>query len=158
MILTKEELLHWLCGIFHRLIAWGILKPKGLRAHAMVGFGWMQERRRSAMSPIRCITVKDFDAKYQEFHEDPRNVRFALSTDGMNPFGDRTSTHSTWSVILFLYNLPPLLCQNRKYWLLTIIISGPKAPGIDIDAFLIDARNGDTMEAWSENVGWACEE
>ena len=22
----------------------------------------------------------------------------------------------------------------------------------------VDARNGDTMEAWSENMGWACEE
>ena len=53
---------------------------------------------------------KDFDAKYQEFHEDPRNVRFALSTDGMNPFGDRTNTHSTWPVILLIYNLPPWLC------------------------------------------------
>ena len=79
---------------------------------------------------------KDFDAKYQEFHEDPRNVRFALSTDGMNPFGDRTNTHSTWPVILSIYNLPPWLCQKRKYLLLTIIISGPKAPGIDIDVFL----------------------
>jgi len=79
---------------------------------------------------------KDFDAKYQEFHEDPRNVRFTLSTDGMNPFGDRTSTHSTWPVLLSIYNLPPWLCQKRKYLLLTIIISGPKAPGIDIDVFL----------------------
>ena len=53
---------------------------------------------------------KDFDAKYPKFHEDPRNVRFALSTDGINPFGDRTSTHSTWPVILLIYNLPPWLC------------------------------------------------
>ena len=103
---------------------------------------------------------KDFDAKYLEFHEDPRNIRFALSTDGMNPFGDRTSTHNTWPIILLIYNLPPWLCQKRKYLLLTLIILGPKAPGIDIDVFsrTVDARNGDTMEAWSENMGWACEE
>ena len=79
---------------------------------------------------------KDFDAKYQEFHEDLRNIRFALSTDGMKPFGYRTFTHSSWPVILFIYNLPTWLCQKRKYLLLTIIISGPKAPGIDIDVFL----------------------
>jgi hypothetical protein len=73
----------------------------------------------------------------------------------MNAFGDRTSIHSTWLVILSIYNLPPWLCQKRKYFLLTIIISGPKAPDIDIDVFsqAVDARNGDTMEAWSENVG-----
>jgi hypothetical protein len=29
-----------------------------------------------------------------------------LSTDGVNPFGERSSTHSTWSVILTIYNLP----------------------------------------------------
>jgi len=54
----------------------------------------------------------------------------------MNPFGDRTSTHNTWPIILSIYNLPPWLCQKRKYLLLIIIISGPKAPGIDIDVFL----------------------
>jgi len=48
---------------------------------------------------------KDFDKKYPEFADDPWNVRFALSIDGMNPFGERSSTHSTWPVILTIYNL-----------------------------------------------------
>ncbi|WVZ81389.1 hypothetical protein U9M48_028770, partial [Paspalum notatum var. saurae] len=38
---------------------------------------------------------KRFDEMYPQFVEDPRNVRFALSTDGMNPFGGRSSTHIT---------------------------------------------------------------
>ena len=29
------------------------------------------------------------------FGDDPRNVRFALSTDGMNPFGKMSTNHST---------------------------------------------------------------
>jgi hypothetical protein len=41
-----------------------------------------------------------------------------------------------WLVILSIYNLPPWLCQKRKYLLLTIIISGPKEPGIGMDVFL----------------------
>jgi hypothetical protein len=50
---------------------------------------------------------KKFDEKYYvEFGNDPRNVRFALDTDGMNPLGERSSTHSTWPVILTMYNLP----------------------------------------------------
>ena len=54
---------------------------------------------------------KKFDEKYyMEFGNDPRNIRFALSTDGMNPFGERSSTHSTWPVILTMYNLPTWLC------------------------------------------------
>jgi hypothetical protein len=35
-----------------------------------------------------------------------------------------------------MYNLPTYLCQKRKYLLLTILISGPKQSGIDIDVFL----------------------
>jgi len=80
---------------------------------------------------------KHFDAKFQkEFGNEARNVRFALSTDGMNPFGDLSSSHSTWPVILTIYNLPPWICQKRKYLLLTCIISRPKQPGNDIDVFL----------------------
>ena len=54
---------------------------------------------------------KGFNAKFvKEFGDEVRNVWFALSTDGMNPFGDLSSSHSTWPVILTIYNLPPYLC------------------------------------------------
>ena len=59
-----------------------------------------------------------------------------LEPDGMNPFNKRMSGHSTWPVILTMYNVPMWLCQKRMYLLLTILISGPKQPGIDIDVFL----------------------
>ena len=52
----------------------------------------------------------NFDAQYREFAKDPRNIRFALSTDGVNPFGDISSSHSTWPVLLTMYNLPTWLC------------------------------------------------
>jgi hypothetical protein len=54
----------------------------------------------------------------------------------MNPFAERSSKHSTWPVILTIYNLPPWLMQKRKYILLTILISGPTQPGVDMDVFL----------------------
>jgi hypothetical protein len=54
----------------------------------------------------------------------------------MNPFAERSSKHSTWPVILTIYNLPPWLMQKRKYLLLTILISGPTQPGVDMDVFL----------------------
>ena len=50
---------------------------------------------------------KSFNSKFaKEFGDEARNVRFALSTDGMNLFGDLSSSHSTWPVILTIYNLP----------------------------------------------------
>jgi hypothetical protein len=70
------------------------------------------------------------------FSSDPRNVRFALSTDGINPFNERMSDHSTWPVILTMYNILTWLCQKRKYLFLTILIFGPQQPGFDMDVFL----------------------
>jgi len=54
----------------------------------------------------------------------------------MNPFAKRSSKHSTWPVILTIYNLPPWLMQKQKYLLLTILISGPVQPGVGMDVFL----------------------
>jgi hypothetical protein len=73
---------------------------------------------------------------FREFGEESRNVRFALSTDGMNPFGDLSSSHSTWPVTLTMLNLPPSLCLKRRYLLLSMLISGPKQPGNDIDVLI----------------------
>jgi hypothetical protein len=54
----------------------------------------------------------------------------------MNPFGENRTVHSTWPVILALYNIPTWLCHKRKYLMLSILIQGPKQAGTDIDIFL----------------------
>ncbi|XP_054793187.1 uncharacterized protein LOC129298770 [Prosopis cineraria] len=77
-----------------------------------------------------------FDRKYPEFGKEDRNLRLALSTDGMNPHGMQSSTYSTWPVMMVIYNLPPWLCMKRKYMMLSLLISGPKQPGNDIDVYL----------------------
>nr|XP_051202093.1 uncharacterized protein LOC127315663 [Lolium perenne] len=41
-----------------------------------------------------------------EFGSEPRNVRLGMSTDGLNPFGNQSSMHNTWSVFVWPYNLP----------------------------------------------------
>src|SRR6266540_1419277 len=46
------------------------------------------------------------------FGEEARNVRFTLSTDGMNPFGDMSSSHSTCLVVLSILNIPLWLCMK----------------------------------------------
>jgi hypothetical protein len=38
---------------------------------------------------------KHFDISPEDFSNDPRNIRFDLSTDGMNHFGDMRNPHST---------------------------------------------------------------
>ncbi|KAL6520002.1 hypothetical protein OROHE_017145 [Orobanche hederae] len=72
---------------------------------------------------------KTFDDVHQDFGKEPRNLRLALSTDGMNPHRLQSSSHSTWLVILIIYNLAPGLCMKRKYMMMSTLISGPIQPG-----------------------------
>jgi hypothetical protein len=67
---------------------------------------WDDERKvddENIAHPVDCSQWKDFD-------ENLRNVWFALSTDGMNPFNERMSDHRTWLVILTMYNILTYLC------------------------------------------------
>ena len=70
------------------------------------------------------------------FSNEIRNIRFGLSTDGMNPFNMVSSNHSTWPVTLCIYNLPPWLCMKRTHLMMPILIQGPRQPGNSIDVFL----------------------
>jgi hypothetical protein len=79
---------------------------------------------------------KQFDHSHEDdFSNDPRNIRFDLSTDRMNPLTEIRNPYNTWLVIMCIYNLPPWLCHKLKYLLFTTLISGPKQAGIAIDVF-----------------------
>jgi hypothetical protein len=55
---------------------------------------------------------QDFNDNHRDFANEPRNIRFTLSTDGMNTFDEISSKHIIWPVILTIYNLPPWLMQK----------------------------------------------
>jgi hypothetical protein len=74
--------------------------------------------------------------EFSKFADDARNLRFPLSMDGMNPFGEQSSSHSTWPVTLCIYNLPPWLCMKRKFIMMLVLIQGLKQPRNDIDVYL----------------------
>ena len=76
------------------------------------------------------------DMKWPDFGSEPRNLRLALSADGVNPHGDMSSKYSCWPVVMVIYNLPPWLCMKRKYMMLSMLISRPKQPGDDIGIYL----------------------
>src|SRR3954469_3833529 len=94
--------------------------------------------------------MKD-DNDYPEFGKEARNLCLALSTDGMNPHDIQSIVYSTWPVILMIYNLPPWLCMKRKYIMLSMMISGPKQPGNDIDVYLSPLIE-DLRMLWEEGV------
>jgi hypothetical protein len=82
------------------------------------------------------IQWRNFDRKYKDFAVEVRNIRFGLSIDGMNPFGETSSSNSTWCVTLCIYNLPSWLCMKRKFIMMPLLISGSVQVGNDIDVYL----------------------
>jgi hypothetical protein len=56
---------------------------------------------------------RSFDIVHPDFMVDSRNVRLGLTSDGFNPFGNMSTSHSKWPVILVLYNLPPWMCMKQ---------------------------------------------
>nr|AAN16339.1 TNP2-like protein [Oryza sativa Japonica Group] len=59
-----------------------------------------EERQQDGMlrHPTDGSQWRNIDRKFKDFGKDARNIRFGLSTDGMNPFGEMCSGHSTWPV------------------------------------------------------------
>jgi hypothetical protein len=78
----------------------------------------------------------NMDREFPDYDNNARNIRFGLSIDRMNPFGEWGSSHSTWPVTLCMFNLPSWLCMKQKYIMVLVLIQCPKQPGNDTDMYL----------------------
>jgi hypothetical protein len=58
---------------------------------------------------VYSLAWKHINENWPSFANDACNIRSGLALDGVNPFGDLNSCHSTWPVILLNYNLLPWL-------------------------------------------------
>ena len=94
---------------------------------------------------------KQVDHRWPEFSSEPRNLRFAISADGINPHSSFNSKHSCWPILMVIYNLPPWLCMKRKFMMLSLLISGPRQPGNDIDVYLAPLIE-DLITLWEVGV------
>lgn len=102
-------------------------------------FRWHAEERTkdgAMRHPADSEAWKDIDSKHAHIASDSRNIRFAMATDGFNPFGMMSSKHSCWLVVLVPYNLPPWLCMKASSLLLTLLIPGPSYPGKNFHVFM----------------------
>jgi len=118
---------------------------KNLRWHAY-------ERKCDGMywHPADYIQWKKFDDEFTEFDKESRNIQLGLPTNRMNSFGNMSTNHSSWLVLLVIYNLPPGLCMKQKY-MLSMMISGSKQPGNDIDVY-ISPLIEDLKLMWDQGV------
>ena len=85
---------------------------------------------------VDSLAWKNFDKVYPSFAQEPRNVKLSLASDGFNPFGNMSISYSMWPVVLIPYNLPPWMCMKQTFFMLSLLIPGPTAPGNDIDIYL----------------------
>ncbi|KAL3849603.1 hypothetical protein ACJIZ3_011485 [Penstemon smallii] len=101
---------------------------------------WHKEKRvheeNALRHPADSEAWIDFDSKHPLFGNDSRNVRLGLASDGFTPFSNMGTSYSIWPVILVPYNLPPWMCMKDPYFMLSMLIPGPKGPGNEIDVYL----------------------
>ena len=68
----------------------------------------------------------EFDNRWPDFTQDPRNMRLGLVLYGVNPFSYQSTKWSTWPVFLINYNLPPWLATKPFFVMFSLIILGKK--------------------------------
>ncbi|XP_075499222.1 uncharacterized protein LOC142537603 [Primulina tabacum] len=86
--------------------------------------------------PADSPSWKLVDRMWPDFAYEPKNLRLAISADGINPHSLMSSAYSCWPVLIITYNLSPWLCMKRKFVMLSLLISGPRQPGNVIDVYL----------------------
>ena len=91
------------------------------------------------------------DTQFPWFLQEPRNVLLGLATDGFNPFLSMSNSYSMWPVVLVPCNMAPWRCMKEMFFMLSLPIPGPQAPGRDIDVYLRPLIEK-LKELWHEGV------
>jgi hypothetical protein len=66
---------------------------------------WHKEERKKdgkLRHPADGSQWRKIERDHSDFTDEARNLWFGLSTDGMNPFGEQSCSHSTWPVTMYL--------------------------------------------------------
>jgi len=94
---------------------------------------------------------KTIDQLHPNFGQDSRSLRVGLAFDEINPFGNLSTNHSSWPVLLMIYDLSPWLCIKQKYILFCMMIASPRHLGNDIDVYLAPLIE-DLTKLWVHRV------
>lgn len=109
--------------------------------------------------PTDAKAWKEFAKVHKSFSKDLRNVRLGLASDGFNPFSNMSTFYSTEPVVLMSYNLPPWKCMKNPFFIMSLLIPGPKSPRNDIDVVVWTINDFPTygnLSGWSIKGFLAC--
>lgn len=77
------------------------------------------------------------------------NLCVGLVGDGIIPFKNNVIKHSTWVLLITIYNLPPWLLSKKFFISLAVLNPGPTTPTAEnIEIFLAPIVH-DLMKLWS---------
>ena len=91
---------------------------------------------------------KSIDRAYPDFAEVLTNLHLGLVGDGIIPFKNNALKHSTFVLLITIYNLPPWLLTKKFFISLAVLIPGPKSPTSEnIDVFMAPLVR-DLLKLW----------
>ena len=61
------------------------------------------------------------------------------------------TTYTTWPVIIIPYNLPPWLCMEQPYRMMSMLVPGLKCPRNNIDVYF-RPHIDELEEPWNDGV------
>ncbi|RYA73316.1 hypothetical protein DD595_25115 [Enterobacter cloacae complex sp. 4DZ3-17B2] len=99
---------------------------------------WHEENKSSdgvLRIPADCAVWKHIDGTWSDFAREARNLRLGLAMDGVNPFGQRSTSYSVWPVVIVNYNIPPWLTTKKGHLWLSLIVPGRYKVG-NMDVYL----------------------
>jgi hypothetical protein len=67
---------------------------------------------------------REIEEKWEDFKDEPHNVRLSLAADGLNPFGEIRSIYTVWPIFVINNNIPPWMSIKREHIMLTMIVPG----------------------------------
>ncbi len=64
------------------------------------------------------------DSLWPQFTTNTHNLKVGCALDGVNPFGNQSTTWSTWPILILNYNLPPWLTTKKFFLMIALLIPG----------------------------------
>jgi hypothetical protein len=97
---------------------------------------------------VDSLQWKWVDEQLGDFGMEDRNIRLGLATDGVNPYGVKRSTWSTWPVCLLNYNVPSWLTMKKHFITLSMIIPGKDSVTCETFDVYIESLIEELHELW----------
>ena len=118
---------------------------------------WHTNQKKEGIN-VECVPEskawKHIDSLDAKFIHEHRNIRLGMvdggwwALDGVNPFGNKSLSHSTWPVLLVNYNLPPWLVTKPFFIMLALVIPGRESVTWEnIDVYLTPLIE-ELLELW----------